>query len=72
MKPCKGYNCNSIDGINHSSECQLEHLSAIHHGAGNKHIEARYRGYTKELLARGSTDEEKAAWWEGFIARVDT
>lgn len=69
---CKGYNCKSIDGINHSDECVLEHNSEIHRGAGNDHPEIRYSAYTGNSIGDSYSDVERAAWWEGFIAREDT
>ena len=72
MDQCKGANCSSTDGRTHSIECIQEHNSAVYAGAGNRHPEFRYRGYTKEPLQKNATDDQEAAWREGYNAREDT
>jgi hypothetical protein len=75
MNQCKGYNCKSTDGANHSFECILQHNSALHSGAGNKHPESRYAGYKGNEEPASDivgNEEKRAAWWEGFMARADT
>ena len=37
MTPCKGMNCNSTNGLNHSPECEAEHAAAI---AGGRFIKS--------------------------------
>ena len=69
---CKGANCLSVDGRNHSPECIAKHDAAVHHGAGSRHPEARSRGYKKEPLDKNATADEQAAWGEGLRAREDT
>ena len=71
MTACKGYNCKSTDGRNHSTECELEYNSSCHYGAGDKHPNLHSAGYTFKKLPKDSTDEQRAAWWEGFISRGD-
>jgi len=29
MKKCKGENCNSISGVDHSKDCQKEHMATV-------------------------------------------
>lgn len=66
---CKGMNCTALNNNNHSTECLIEHDSAVFSGAGNRNPEARYRGYANEPLWVGANDDETAAWHEGIKAR---
>jgi hypothetical protein len=36
LKTCKGMNCGSTDGVNHSLECHAEHAAAIAGGRFKK------------------------------------
>lgn len=69
MKNCNGYNCKSNKEA-HSNECILEHNHAVIGFVGNEYPEARYKGYTGEKLDDKASDNEKSAWWEGFIAQT--
>jgi len=73
MKKCKGENCSATDGVSHSRECFAEHEKTVSHAgldtAGNRHPEARYRGYKGEPLNAEATPDEAAAWREGDKAR---
>ena len=69
MIECKGKNCEALYGIGHSLECEAEHEQASHFGAGNRHPESRYKGYTLEPLRRGASVDEKYAWVEGYNSR---
>ena len=82
MSECKGKNCEALYGIGHSDECLVEH-DLITGGdgnifapakvdlmdtAGNRHPDARYRGYSNEPLESGASQDRKNAWEEGYIA----
>ena len=71
---CKGMNCTSDGFQPHSIECELEHNANLFPGAGNKHPQARYKGYkhTGPILDINlpDSDIEKASWWEGFMAQA--
>ena len=66
---CIGTNCTAVDGVGHSVECLAEYNKAVHYGAGNRNPEARYAGYKNRPLGVDATDDQKAAWQEGFDAR---
>jgi hypothetical protein len=70
MIECKGKNCEALYGVGHSAECITEHENAAHSGAGNRHPNARYRGYTLEALWSNASSDEKHAWEEGYMARL--
>lgn len=72
MIECKGRNCEALYGIGHSQECISEHDSADRAGAGERHPDARYRGYTHEALEKGASHDEKHAWEEGYMASLST
>ena len=68
MIECKGSKCEALYGIGHSVECEAEHEKAAHLGAGDRHPDARYRGYQREPLWTNATRDEKFAWEEGYMA----
>ena len=70
MIECKGKNCEALYGIGHSPECMAEHENADHLGAGNRHPDARYRGYSKEALWKDASRDEKFAWEEGYMSSI--
>ena len=70
MIECNGVNCEALYGIGHSKECMDEHDRVIHLGAGNRHPDARYRGYNRECLWKGASKDEKIAWEEGDMASL--
>lgn len=67
-RKCAGTNCNAIDGVGHSKECQLEHDIASGHNAGNRNPEYRYKGYKNEPLPKSATYDQRNAWNEGRSA----
>ena len=70
MKTCKGKSCSSVTGSSHSKECVEEHNDTVFAGAGSRHPEMRYRGYKCEACPLDATEDQEAAWWEGFNARA--
>lgn len=58
---CTGANCSSVNGRNHSIECIQEHNAVVYAGAGSRHPECRYKGYTKEPLQKNATADQDAA-----------
>jgi len=70
MIECKGKNCEALYGIGHSKECIAEHDNTAHLRAGERHPNARYRGYTREALWKGASRDEKFAWEEGYMASL--
>ena len=69
MIKCKGTKCRALYGVGHSKECIDQHNKAEHFGAGNRHPEARHRGYTMVPLSGNPSTDEEHAWEEGFLAR---
>ncbi len=65
---CKGKNCKSVNGDNHSSECAAEH-EECYATPGNRFPNARYLGYTGEKLHVNASDDEILAYQEGVDAR---
>ena len=69
---CKGYKCDQVDADVHSVECLLQHNSMYYINAGEKHKEIRYAAYSGAPFPTATDGEKAAAYWEGFMARVDT
>lgn len=69
MSECKGRNCNTTDGKNHSKECKEDYHKTIYGGAGNRHPEFRYKGYKNIPINDNATEDQYVAWEEGQAAR---
>jgi len=77
MKVCKGKNCDSINGKNHSKECVKEHNDTILNTdgngtlntAGNRNPEFRYAGYKGHHLDSNANEDQIAAYEQGVAAR---
>lgn len=67
-EPCKGKDCASVDGANHSAACQAEHNEAIGTFDSNNEPQARYAGYKGHPLPDGATDAQKHAYAVGKAA----
>jgi hypothetical protein len=70
MIECKGKNCEALYGIGHSKECIDEHEKVDHLGAGGRHPECRYEGYSRRALHKGASRDQKFAWEEGYMASL--
>ena len=69
-KECIGKSCNSINGENHSLECQKEHDDTVFFDAGNRNPEFRYAGYKGHPLKVNATGEQRHAYKVGQAARL--
>jgi len=73
MKKCKGKNCISVNGEEHSLECRAEH-EACHSDtldtAGNRNPEFRYAGYKGHPLLITANADQIEAYEEGVNARL--
>lgn len=67
---CKGTNCKAVAGIGHSPGCEAEHDATVYAGAGNRWPEDRYAGYKGQPCRDGATNDQRAAWNEGFCAAL--
>ena len=69
MDKCNGIGCSAINGNGHSIDCEVGHSTLVYYGAGNRNPEARYSGYKQRPLHENASNDERAAWLEGFKAR---
>ncbi len=69
MEHCKGLNCTSTTGENHSTACEKEHDAIVHTGAGNRNPQSRYDGYSGLPVKANANADEVAAYIEGVNAQ---